>query len=138
MSDDELMGVLAAHENDPRQHAVAEVARVRAEFKSRTEAIEAQQRAAEAMRAAEEATQVSIAAQAAPAPKAAAVSKLAADSGSAAVRQRWIAQVEDADSVPREYMMPDLHKINAAVREGVHTIPGVRIEQVSGLAVRAR
>jgi hypothetical protein len=138
MSDDELLAVLHEHESDPFPKAVAETARVRAEFKSRTEAIEAQQRAEDARREAEEATQASIAAQSAPAPRAAAPAPLAADSGSAAVRREWKATIVDVYRLPREYLTADTKAINAAVREGVREIPGVRIEQVSGLSVRAR
>jgi colicin import membrane protein len=99
---------------------------------------QAAKRAAEARREAEEATQRSIATQAAPALTVAPPPPLAAAAGSASVRQRWVATVEDETKVPREYLKIDMAKINLAVREGERSIPGVRIEQVAGLAVRAR
>jgi hypothetical protein len=88
-------------------------------------------------REAEEATQRSLAAQAAPAPTVAAPAPLAADSGSASVRREWKATVIDPSELPREYTIPDVKGINAAVRAGVRDIPGCKIELVEGLAVRA-
>lgn len=87
-------------------------------------------------REAEEATQRHIAAASAPAPKAAALAPLKADSGSAVVRHEWNATVVDPDAVPREYLVVDMAKVRAAVKDGVREIPGVRIEQVESLAVR--
>ena len=43
----------------------------------------------------------------------------------------------DAALVPREYLIVDEKQIRQAVRDGVREIPGVRIEQVDELAVRA-
>lgn len=58
-------------------------------------------------------------------------------SGAASTRKRWVATVVDADRVPREYLIVDQRLINAAVKNGVRAIPGVKIEQVDELSVRA-
>lgn len=107
------------------------------EINARDQAQKAQERAANARREAEEALQRSIAAQAAPPPRAAAPAKLAAAAGSAAVRRDWKATIIDEAQVPRRYLIIDMKLINADVRAGVREIPGCRIEQVQGLAVRA-
>jgi translation initiation factor 3 subunit A len=81
---------------------------------------------------AEEATQASIAVRAAPAPTA----PVAAPLGAASVRKEWKATIVDSSRLPRFFLMPDTKAINEAVRAGERHIPGVRIEQVAGLAVR--
>jgi hypothetical protein len=106
------------------------------EIESRRVAAEARDRAEKARREAEEATQASIALASAPAVSVEATS-LSSKSGSAHARQRWVATIEDESRVPREYLMVDTKKINAAVKDGVREIPGVKIEQETGLAVRA-
>jgi hypothetical protein len=93
--------------------------------------------ARQARRIAEEATQADIAAQSAPAVQVAPAAPLATDAGKASVRQTWKAVIVDESRLPREFLMPNKPEINAAVRRGVRDIPGVRIEQVTGLAVRA-
>ncbi len=55
----------------------------------------------------------------------------------AATRKRWTATVTDPAQVPREYLVVDQRLINAAVKQGVREIPGVSIEHVPELAVRA-
>lgn len=59
-------------------------------------------------------------------------------SGAASMRSRWKGTVEDPEKVPRKYMIVDQKGIDADVRAGVREIPGVRIEQVKGLQVRAK
>lgn len=130
MSDDEL--------KDLARNGTPEDMRVAFEEKdARAQARKAQARAANARREAEEATQRSIAVQAAPAPAAADLAKLTGEAGSAAVRHEWRGTIVDPTRLPRKYLQPDTKAINAAIREGVREIPGMRIEQVSGLAVRA-
>jgi len=54
------------------------------------------------------------------------------DSGSSYMRKKWIAEVIDEDLVPMEYKtkpIPDLPKINKAVKAGIREIAGVRIYQ---------
>lgn len=137
MGDDELLAVLHANERNPSPSAVAECNRVRAEFKSRTEALEAQQRADALRQAAEQALQADIAAQAAPALTAAAPAPLAAENGSASVRHETKVTVVDESRLPRAYLTPDLKAIRAAVREGIE-IPGVRVERAPVVAIRPR
>ena len=43
----------------------------------------------------------------------------------------WKCFVEHPDDVPREYCEPDGRKLNQAVKMGIRTIPGCRIEEVS-------
>lgn len=42
-------------------------------------------------------------------------------------RKKWKAEIEDEAAVPREYCSSDMKKINAAVKAGVRSIPGVKI-----------
>jgi len=50
------------------------------------------------------------------------------ETGTAAYqRKTWKAEVTDENLVPREYLVPDIKKINEAVRMGTRIIPGVRI-----------
>ncbi|MDY6862803.1 MAG: hypothetical protein SV062_07415 [Thermodesulfobacteriota bacterium] len=46
---------------------------------------------------------------------------------SAHTRKQWKAEIIDELKVPREYCMPDMKKINDAVRMGTREIEGVRI-----------
>jgi hypothetical protein len=131
MGEESLLALHAESSN------AGDVELARTEILARQENRNAQERAATARREAEEATQRSIAAQAAPPSRAAGPSKLASTAGSAAVRHEWKAVVVNEFDLPREYLTPDVKKINAVVKAGVRSIPGVRIEQVSGLAVRA-
>jgi colicin import membrane protein len=108
----------------------------RAELASRQAAIDAQARADTARREAEEAQQREIAAKSAPTAVATAT-QLTSASGSASTRKVWRATVETEALVPRAYLVVDQKAINLAVRNGVREIPGVRIEQVDELAVRA-
>jgi hypothetical protein len=103
-----------------------------AEARARESRRIAQERADTARREAEEATQREIASKSAPA-TAVATTKLAGTSGT----KRWKATVVDPQLVPRKYLIVDERLINADMKAGVREIPGVRIEQVDGLAVRA-
>lgn len=129
----------AAAERRTAWEAAAQAERT-AETAARTREEERQlaDQAARARQAAEEAEQRSIATRAAPTPRASAPAPLAAGNGSAAVRREWRATVVDISQVPREYLKVDQTAINAAVKAGAREIAGVRIEQVAGLAVRAR
>lgn len=129
--DDQQLAELIASPPDDTDLALA-----RAEFESREAAREAQERAEDARRKAEEATQAQIAAASAPAVEVSAT-ELASASGSASTRMVWKGVVTDAALVPREYLVVDQKAINAAVKAGVREIPGVTIEQVPELAVRA-
>ena len=107
------------------------------ELDARKVARGAQERAAAARREAEEATQREIAAKSAPALAVTAPVPLSSTAGSASVRKEWRATVIDESEVPDEYKVIDTKKINAVVKAGVREIPGVKIEQVAGLSVRA-
>ncbi len=52
-------------------------------------------------------------------------------------RKRWTHEVVDAELVPAEYRPVDESLIRKAVVAGVREIPGVRIYQADGLAVRS-
>lgn len=49
------------------------------------------------------------------------------ESGSAHIRMKWTATIEDESKVPREYCVPSQKLINQAVKDGIRTIPGVNI-----------
>jgi len=54
------------------------------------------------------------------------------DTGTTAYEvKRWIAIVHQSAEVPREYCSPDMKLINEAVKNGVRTIPGVEIKEIS-------
>jgi hypothetical protein len=48
----------------------------------------------------------------------------------------WTFEIDNLDLVPREYLLVDEVKIREAVREGVRTIPGVKIYQKEGISLR--
>jgi hypothetical protein len=104
------------------------------EIEARKAAREAQEYAALARQEAEDAQQREIAVKSTPALAVAAPTALAGISG----RTEWKGTVIDPSQVPEEYKIIDQKKINAVVKAGVRSIPGVKIEQVSGLAVRAK
>jgi hypothetical protein len=131
MSDADLEQLAVRNSLDARDTAL-----VTEEMSARLRAREATERAEESRRLAEEAQQREIAAKSAPA-AVATTTQLASASGSASTRKRWTATVVDATRIPREYLAVDQKAINAAVKDGVRAIPGVRIEQVDGLAIRA-
>lgn len=53
------------------------------------------------------------------------------------VRKTWEFEVVDPRLLPDDYLSVNLKEIRAAVRRGVRQIPGVRIYEQEGLAVRA-
>lgn len=129
---DDALAAIAFGEGDEelRKAAAQEIRRRRDEQEARD--------AAEAARNAEEAARVrELQSKAAVAPVAAAPVALKSASGSAAQTRRWKGTVTDEQLVPREYLIVDQRLINKAVRDGVREIPGVRIEQETGLSVRA-
>jgi fused signal recognition particle receptor len=134
MSDDELARCRAEGGPDA-QLAYAELA-VRKRAREAQEAAAAARQREEEARAAEQVVRGTPLPVAAPT-QAAPVAKLAAPSGAAQVRKVWKHEVLDVDAVPREYLVVDERAIRQAIRDGVRAIPGVRIEQVSELAVRA-
>lgn len=50
-------------------------------------------------------------------------------------RRRWVFEIENADSVPRGFLMVDEKKIRAAIADGVREIPGVRIFEETSVAI---
>jgi hypothetical protein len=64
------------------------------------------------------------------------------DSGTTSVRRTWKVQVVNAAEVPREFMVPDLRKLQAAVDAAPDpsqfSIPGCFVEEVETLVVRTR
>lgn len=58
--------------------------------------------------------------------------------GAAQVRTVWDFEIVDETQIPREFLMPNVPAIRAAVKAGVRNIPGVRIFQREDLAVRAK
>jgi len=60
------------------------------------------------------------------------------DYGTASVRKVWDFEVVDVALVPAAFLMVNEQAIRGAVRGGARSIPGVRIFQSDGLAVRAR
>lgn len=60
------------------------------------------------------------------------------EGGAATRKSNWSFEIVDENLVPREYCKPDEKTIRAFVNAGKRDIPGVRIFEVSGLAVRAR
>lgn len=48
----------------------------------------------------------------------------------------WVHEITNEADVPREYMMVDDAKIKAAIKEGMRSIPGVRIYQKESLTLR--
>lgn len=52
------------------------------------------------------------------------------------IRKIWTYEVKDETKIPREYLMVDTAKINAAVKSGERSISGVNIFQKSSLAIR--
>ena len=49
---------------------------------------------------------------------------------------RWKGEVENADLVPRQYLMVNQAAIDAAVKGGARTIPGVRIFETVNTSIR--
>lgn len=60
------------------------------------------------------------------------------DYGTASLTQTWDFEVVDASLIPAAFLIPNEQAIRGAVRGGTRSIPGVRIFQRDGIAVRAR
>lgn len=133
MGDDDLAKLIAAGDNG---RCITE--EMHDDMLMAAQEVRVREDRAERERAAEEARQREIAAKSAPATAVAAPAALASTSGSASTRKRWVAKVVSFEEVPRAYLIVDQVKLNAAVRAGIREIPGVEIEQETGLAVRAR
>jgi hypothetical protein len=133
LSDDELAQLALVTDDDEPELRQA----IDEEFTARHAAREAQERAAAALEAENAARAAEVAAKSQPALTVAAPVPLRGTSGSASTRKRWKAEVIDEAAVPRQFLVVDTKAINAAVRDGVREIPGVRIEQVDELSVRA-
>lgn len=56
--------------------------------------------------------------------------------GSTYIRSDWVWELTNIAEVPREYLEIDTVKINTAVRQGVRTIPGIRIYEVQKAVTR--
>lgn len=54
--------------------------------------------------------------------------------GTATIRKTWDFEIEDETQVPRAYMIIDTSKIRIAVRNGIRSIPGVRIFEKENIA----
>jgi len=52
-----------------------------------------------------------------------------APSVTAKKQMRWTCEVIEDKDVPREYCIPDMAKLNGAVRSGIRSIPGCKIYQ---------
>ena len=52
------------------------------------------------------------------------------------IREVFEWDLMDASQVPREYLSPDTAKINAAVKAGVHDIPGIRVRIAARVVAR--
>jgi hypothetical protein len=140
MSDSELRAVAHAPATDDAGRRRAQAAA--RERQLRRERAEAAQRAEEARAAEQAAREAEAEAAARPAVEAprlevAAPVALKSTSGSISRRKVWTATVVDPARVPDRFKVVDQKAINAAMRGGERDIPGVRIEQVSELAVRA-
>lgn len=57
--------------------------------------------------------------------------------GTVITSHRWTHVIVDAERVPREYCTPDAKLINDAIRNGVKSIPGVRIFSKAFISSRA-
>jgi len=57
------------------------------------------------------------------------------DVGESVVTKRWTFEVTRLGNVPRKFLMIDNVKIRAAIRDGMRSIPGLRIFQEEGLRV---
>ncbi len=64
--------------------------------------------------------------------------RIKTDMGSAGLKDHWVFEVTDFELLPSEYKMVDAVKLGKVVRAGLHTIPGVKIENKPSLAVNTR
>jgi len=64
--------------------------------------------------------------------------RIRTEMGSSGQRDHWVFEVIDFALLPDEYKIPDVTKIGKVVRAGLHTIPGVKIENKPIIAVNTR
>lgn len=58
------------------------------------------------------------------------------EAGTSFQRKTWTFEVEKLDEVPREYMILNEGAVRAAVRNGVRSIPGLKILETTGTVIR--
>ncbi|MHA1396157.1 MAG: hypothetical protein ACTSSF_00305 [Candidatus Heimdallarchaeaceae archaeon] len=62
--------------------------------------------------------------------------KVSTDNGTVYERKYWTFKIVDFDKIPKEYLMVDNKKVNAAIRAGVRNIDGLEIYQEVEIATR--
>jgi len=62
--------------------------------------------------------------------------KVNTDNGTVYEKKRWTFKIVDFEKIPREYLMVDSKRVNAAIRAGVREIPGIEIYQEVEIATR--
>jgi len=62
--------------------------------------------------------------------------KVNTDNGTVYERKHWTFKIVDFEKIPREYLMIDNKKVNAAIRAGVRNIDGLEIYQEVEIATR--
>ena len=62
--------------------------------------------------------------------------KVTTKNGTVFERKDWTFKIVDFERIPREYLMVDSKKVNAAIRAGVREIPGIEIYQEVEIATR--
>lgn len=85
---------------------------------------------------AEEASREIMRVEAAPEPRP--VTGFRTDAGTTSLRKTWRVEVIDASLVPDVYLVPDLPKLQAAVKAGAREISGCHIYEDESLTVRTR
>ncbi len=66
------------------------------------------------------------------------IDELQVEDGSITMKNVWLYEVEDVDSVPDEYLSVDEKLIGEAVKNGVRNIKGVKIYQTTQTAMRVK
>jgi len=62
--------------------------------------------------------------------------KVTTDNGTVYERKHWTFKIVDFEKIPREYLMVDTKKVNAAIRAGVRKIAGLEIYQEIEISTR--
>ena len=62
--------------------------------------------------------------------------KVTTDNGTVYERKYWTFKIVNFDKIPREYLMVDSKKVNAAIRAGIRNIDGLEIYQEVEIATR--
>jgi len=62
--------------------------------------------------------------------------KVSTDKGTVYERKHWAFKIVDFEKIPREYLMVDTKKVNAAIRAGIRNIEGLEIYQEVEIATR--